>query len=376
MAGMLNCRLSVLLPAYALTLAMAYAQPPIVLARLTTQPLSYTCPYAGRNAGIVCDGKANEPAWSAAPWSSAFQDIEGPELPAPAHITRVRMVWDDEAIYVAAELTEPDLWATLRNHDDIIFRDNDFEVFISGDPADAEYYEVEVNAFNTVFDLLLPRPYRDKGIADIPWNLTGLQTGVQLNGTINQPGDRDSGWTVEMKLPFRGLALRGNGKLPRAGDRWRINFSRVEYDITTDGTSYRKAQDPVSGKDLPEHNWVWSPQGIIDMHFPERWGYLHFQKGNRPVQNQLTLTDSLEQCLWLASYAQRLNHRQNGNWLTEPTPELTEQLNRLQPKGTSVTFQQHPSGWAASITHPRQRTTFTLDATGNLTQWKSSTAKH
>ena len=25
-----------------------------------------------------------------------------------------------------------------------------------------------------------------------------------------------------------------------------------------------------------EHNWVWSPQGVIDMHRPERWGYVQF----------------------------------------------------------------------------------------------------
>jgi hypothetical protein len=26
----------------------------------------------------------------------------------------------------------------------------------------------------------------------------------------------------------------------------------------------------------PEHNWVWSPQGVINMHRPERWGILQF----------------------------------------------------------------------------------------------------
>ena len=358
-----------------LTIAPAVAHPPINLSRLASPPLAYSCPYAGRQASIRCDGLTDEPAWKNVPWTSAFQDIEGPEQPAPYHSTRVRMVWDDEALYVAAELTEPDLWATLRNHDDIIFRDNDFEVFISGDPSDSEYYEVEVNAFNTVFDLLLPRPYRDKGIANIPWNLNGLQTGVHLTGTINQPGDRDNGWTVEMKIPFRGLALQGNGKSPVAGDRWRINFSRVEYDITTEGTSYRKIKYSSSGKDLPERNWVWSPQGIIDMHFPERWGYLYFQKETSPVQHRLTLNDSLEQCLWLTAYAQRLHFRTYREWLREPTPELSNLLQRLQPKGFDLKINEHPSGWAASITHRRQATVLTLDANGNLTEWKSSTAK-
>ena len=28
-----------------------------------------------------------------------------------------------------------------------------------------------------------------------------------------------------------------------------------------------------------EDNWVWSPQGRVDMHQPEHWGYLQFADG-------------------------------------------------------------------------------------------------
>jgi hypothetical protein len=57
---------------------------------------------------------------------------------------------------------------------------------------------------------------------------------------------------------------------PRDGDQWRINFSRVEWDTDIVGGKYRKVPN------RPEHNWVWSPQGVIDMHRPERWGYVQF----------------------------------------------------------------------------------------------------
>ena len=26
-----------------------------------------------------------------------------------------------------------------------------------------------------------------------------------------------------------------------------------------------------------EDNWVWSPQGLVDMHVPERWGVVQFE---------------------------------------------------------------------------------------------------
>jgi hypothetical protein len=55
-----------------------------------------------------------------------------------------------------------------------------------------------------------------------------------------------------------------------AGDSWRMNFSRVEWQIESSGQQYRK----VPRK--PEDNWVWSPQGLINMHVPDRWGYVEF----------------------------------------------------------------------------------------------------
>jgi hypothetical protein len=48
---------------------------------------------------------------------------------------------------------------------------------------------------------------------------------------------------------------------PQAGTVWRINFSRVEW----------------KAGQAKEDNWVWSPQGIVDMHVPDRWGYLRFR---------------------------------------------------------------------------------------------------
>jgi hypothetical protein len=41
------------------------------------------------------------------------------------------------------------------------------------------------------------------------------------------------------------------------------------------------ADDTAGGKytkvpNTPEDNWVWSPQGVIDMHRPEQWGYVQF----------------------------------------------------------------------------------------------------
>ena len=91
-------------------------------------------------------------------------------------------------------------------------------------------------------------------------------------------GGGRSGWSVELAIPFSALTeLEPGGRPPAAGDTWRLNFSRVEWQIDSGGAGgYRRRVDPVSGKRLPEDNWVWSPQGVVNMHYPEMWGYLRF----------------------------------------------------------------------------------------------------
>jgi hypothetical protein len=180
----------------------------------------------------------------------------------------MKMLWDDSSLYIAAEMEEPHVWGSLRQRDTVIFYDNDFEVFLDPDGDHHEYFEFEMNALNTQWDLFLPKPYRDSGSAVDSWDITGLQTGVAVQGTLNDPRDNDTGWTVEIAIPWRALAPQA--RPPREGSVWRINFSRVEWDHEIVGGWYRK----IPGR--PEHNWVWSPQGVVDMHRPERWGFLQF----------------------------------------------------------------------------------------------------
>src|SRR4051794_24386140 len=81
-------------------------------------PPGYVC-YRARQP-IVIDGKLDDAAWADAPWSESFVDIEGDAKPRPRYRTRMKMLWDDTCLYVAAELEEPNLWATLTEHDSII----------------------------------------------------------------------------------------------------------------------------------------------------------------------------------------------------------------------------------------------------------------
>ena len=225
---------------------------------------------------IKVDGKLNEHDWKQAVLISNFEDIEGAVKPKPTFSTEVKMMWDSQYLYIGAVLEEPHLWGTLKKHDDIIYRDHDFEVFI--DPmGDAEqYFEIEINVFGTIMDLFMNKPYKKGGTFDMGWNTTGIQSKIIANGTINDNSDIDSGWTLEMAIPFTAISRTQRAAAPSFNKPWRINFSRVQWTLEPDGKSYRKKLNQ-NNKPISEHNWVWNPTGVVDMHVPTKWGYLYFK---------------------------------------------------------------------------------------------------
>jgi hypothetical protein len=237
------------------------------------EPLRYECPRASSRVHI--DGKLDDAAWANAPWTSDFVDIEGDLKPPPRFRTRAKMLWDDDYFYIAAEMEEPHVWATLTEHDSVIFRDNDFEVFLNPTGDGLQYFEFEINALNTGWDLYLAKPYKKQGKADNSWEIPGLKTAVAVQGTLNNPSDTDRGWTLEIAFPWSAFASRAPVKRPIPGDTWRVNFSRVQWRVNIQDGKYIK----VPG--LKEDNWVWSPQGLIDMHVPEMWGYVRFVKASQ-----------------------------------------------------------------------------------------------
>jgi hypothetical protein len=233
-----------------------------------SDPKHYTCVRATSTVHI--DGRLDDAAWRNAAWTDEFVDIQGAGHPKPRFRTRVKMLWDDDYFYVGAELAEPQVWATLTEHDSVIFRDNDFEVFLNPSGDGRNYFEFEMNALNTGWDLFLPKPYREGGKADNGWEIPGLRTAVLVNGRINDPHGHDRGWNVEIAFPWSAFASRAQVQRPVAGKEWRVNFSRVEWHTVVVNGKYEK----VPG--VPEDNWVWSPQGLINMHVPDRWGFVRF----------------------------------------------------------------------------------------------------
>jgi hypothetical protein len=252
---------------------------------------------------IRVDGDLDKPAWRDVARSSRFVDMVSGE---PAlYDTRVACQWDEERFYVAYWIEEPQLTATLSERDSFVWNDNDVELFVAGDDC---YYELEINALGTVYEAFFVwqdalvrgsrfdragfdpmrrkvdvlggfqdasrygKHPRGRRFAFLDFDLAGLETGVRVDGKINDPTTIDRGWTVEMALPWKSLGFLFDGRAlpPAEGDTLRCDFSRFE--------ALR-----VHGRPLPQNpGWSLNPHGVYDSHIPESFSVVHFALNSAP----------------------------------------------------------------------------------------------
>lgn len=316
-------------------------------AQVVPEPLQYHC--FRSTEPLKIDGKLSEPAWQKAKWTSVFVDIEGDKKPKPLQATRAKLLWDDTHLYIAAELEEKNIWAYQNKKDQIVFLENDFEVFIDPDGDAQNYFELEINAINNTFDLFLPKPYRNGGNALISWDIKQLKTAVSIEGTVNNATDTDKRWVIEMAIPFASISLDNYLNKPEDLSLWRINFSRVEWNHDVQAGKYsRKKKEDGQGV-LPEYNWVWSPQGKIDMHMPENWGYLVFSDkkvGTEDFDFSIPDIEKVKQIAWDIYHQQKEYFAKNHEYAKElsllaidPTILKTSELvHSIEIETTSQTF--------------------------------------
>lgn len=235
-------------------------------------PRSYVVYHLGEQETIDIDGKLDDKAWALVSWTEDFIDIQGTDWKKPRFRTHAKMRWDDKYLYIGAFLQETDVWANQTKHDSVVYLDNDFEVFMDPDGDTHWYKEFEINAINTTWDLELNKPYLNGGTPNNSWEMPSMKSAIYVSGPVDDPSVKDKFWSVELALPFSDLVDHSPtaSAPPRNKDQWRINFSRVEWHVRDVRGHYEKIPN------VPEDNWVWSSQDAINMHLPERWGFIQF----------------------------------------------------------------------------------------------------
>ncbi|MBK0368290.1 carbohydrate-binding family 9-like protein [Flavobacterium agrisoli] len=327
----------------------------------TILPKTYVA--AKTTTPITIDGEDTDASWSKVDWTGLFEDIENGIK--PKYDTKVKMLWDETNFYILAKIDEPHVWANLKQRDTIIFYNNDFEVFIDPDSDTFNYYELEINALNTAWDLFLTKPYRENDIVVLnDWDITGLKSAVKIHGTINNPNDTDEGWILEIAIPWAAYQKSYNeDNVPK--DRfWRVNFSRVNWQHSIVNGKYERKKD-AKGKFLPEYNWVWSPQGVINMHEPEKWGYVYFSSKEGKDTFKIPQDEKIKWELYNLYRAQKEYYKKNKVW-AKSLVNLTKEPISVDDKILKPVFENHSAGYNISIRSPFSNKTLIIKEDGRF----------
>jgi hypothetical protein len=312
---------------------------------------------------MVIDGSDTELAWNKVEWTDLFEDIESSVK--PKYATQVKMLWDEKNFYILAKIDEPHVWANLKQRDTIIFYNNDFEVFIDPDSDTFNYYELEINALNTPWDLFLSKPYRegDKVILN-DWNIPGLKSAVKINGTLNNPTDTDQGWVLEIAIPWAAYRTSYFDKNVPVDKFWRVNFSRVNWQHDIKNGNYQRKKD-ADGKFLPEYNWVWSPMGVVDMHVPEKWGYVYFSSKEGKDSFSIPQEEKVRWELYSLYRAQKGYFQKNKKW-ARSIADLTKETISVEGKILKPVIENHTTGYNISVKSPFSNKTLIIEEDGKI----------
>ncbi len=194
-------------------------------------------PQLAPSARLTMDGQLDEPAWNAAARTGAFVDAgSGAALDPASPITgEARLLWDAQNLYVAFEVHDSNLVGGFPTNavDPHLWTRDTVELMLDpdGDGDGRNYYELQVNPQNLVFDSLFDDYNSPRGGPDGPfghqeWSAK-LTSAVKLAGTLDDSSDRDRGYTVELALPFKSLT-RAAHVPPRPGDQYRINLYAMQ----------------------------------------------------------------------------------------------------------------------------------------------------
>ena len=327
----------------------------------TIIPKTYVA--AKTTSPITIDGDESDASWSRAEWTDLFEDIENDVK--PKYATKVKMLWDETNFYILAKIDEPHVWANLKQRDTIIFYNNDFEVFIDPDSDTFNYYELEINALNTAWDLFLSKPYRENDLVVLnDWNLTGLKSAVKIHGTLNNPNDVDQGWVLEMAIPWAAYKTSYFDQNVPADKFWRVNFSRVNWQHSLIEGKYERKKG-ADGKFLPEYNWVWSPMGVINMHEPEKWGYVYFSSKEGKDIFTIPQDEKVKWELYNLYRAQKEYFQKNKIW-AKSMANLTKEVISIDNKILKPILENHSSGYNISVKSPFSNEIFIIRQDGKI----------
>ncbi len=195
---------------------------------------------------IVVDGKPDDAAWGAAASTGPFVDVgTGREAPKSPVQGNAKVAWDDDAIYFLVDVKDADVVGYFTSKDaqpkdwtatgqPMTWTKDTAEIMIDpdGDGDNVDYYEIQIGpqnrGFHSQFDgYNQPKTEPQGPFGHEDWD-PKMKSAVVVHGTIDKPGDKDEGYTVEVSIPWAAFKKGAKNLPPKPGDSWRVNFYAME----------------------------------------------------------------------------------------------------------------------------------------------------
>jgi hypothetical protein len=189
-----------------------------------------------KNAKIKIDGKLDEDVWQRAPLVGPFVNVATGEperkFPVSGH---AKLLWSDEGFYVGFEVRDPDIVGGFKagEKDPHLWTKDTVELMIDpeGDGDNKDYYEIQINPQNLVFDSHFDDYNKPKTEPNGPFGhqewTANVKSAVHVEGTLDKPGDRDARYVVEALVPWKSFA-KSTKAPPELGSIWRMNFYAMQ----------------------------------------------------------------------------------------------------------------------------------------------------
>ena len=205
-------------------------------ARINTRVPQLVVERLAKGTVLKIDGKLDDEAWRTAPSTGPFVDVSNgrpnPSFPVQGS---AKVLWDESAVYFGFDVKDSDLVAGFpeKAKDPKLWTQDTVELMIDpvGDGDNRDYYEIQVNPQNLVFDSHFdsynaPKKDPDGPFGHQDWSAK-LTSAVAVRGTLDKAGDKDEGYTVEIKIPWTSFHKAGK-KAPKVGDVWRVNLYAMQ----------------------------------------------------------------------------------------------------------------------------------------------------
>ncbi len=189
-----------------------------------------------KDVKIKVDGKLDEEAWSTAAVAGPFVDVATgrPNATFPVNGS-VKVLWDDAGMYLGFDVKDPDVVGGFEKKakDPKLWTKDTVEIMVDpdGDGDNKDYYEIQINPQNLVFDSRFDEYNTPKKDPDGPfghqdWSAK-LKSAVSVKGTLDKDGDKDEGYVIEAMIPWKSFD-KAKQVPPKIGDTWRMNFYAMQ----------------------------------------------------------------------------------------------------------------------------------------------------